>query len=88
MRTASPLARPSWPPAHREDVTGPDRTVPDHATEGFRMWDVAYLLITIIFFAAMLWFVRACESLGRGSAYDDASGSRGTSNGRRHDGRN
>ena len=52
------------------------------------MWDVAYLLITILFFAAMLWFVQGCECLGGGSAHDDESGSRGKSNGRRHDGGN
>lgn len=28
------------------------------------MWDVAYVLITMFFFAAMLWYVGGCERLG------------------------
>lgn len=31
------------------------------------MWDAAYLLITLVFFAAMLWYVRGCDRLGGGS---------------------
>ncbi len=25
------------------------------------MWDVAYVLITLLFFAAMLWYVQGCK---------------------------
>lgn len=32
------------------------------------MWDAAYLLITLLFFAAMVWYVRGCERLGAGGA--------------------
>ncbi len=28
------------------------------------MWDIAYLLITVVFFAAMLWYVHGCARLG------------------------
>jgi len=28
------------------------------------MWDIAYVLITLLFFAAMLWYVSGCERLG------------------------
>jgi hypothetical protein len=28
------------------------------------MWDIAYTMIALVFFAAMLWYVRACERLG------------------------
>lgn len=52
------------------------------------MWDVTYLLITILFFAAMLWYVQGCEALGGGSARDEAAEGRGKSNGRRNGGGN
>ena len=32
------------------------------------MWDVLYVLITLVFFAAMLWYVSGCERLGGRSA--------------------
>lgn len=28
------------------------------------MWDVIYLAITVVFFAAMLWYVGGCQRLG------------------------
>ena len=42
------------------------------------MWDVAYVLITLLFFAAMLWYVSGCERLGGASSKDaEADTSRG-----------
>jgi hypothetical protein len=29
------------------------------------MWDLLYVALTIVFFALMLVYVRACEALGR-----------------------
>lgn len=29
------------------------------------MWDLIYLAITVGFFLLMLWYVRACDALGR-----------------------
>ena len=34
------------------------------------MWDIAYVLITLLFFAAMLWYVQGCQRL-TGSSTDD-----------------
>ena len=51
------------------------------------MWDVAYLLITLLFFAAMLWYVQGCEALGGKSDADEADNKRGAS-GRRNGGGN
>ena len=36
------------------------------------MWDVPYVLITLVFFAAMLWYVSGCERLGGTSASNRA----------------
>ena len=52
------------------------------------MWDVAYLLITLLFFAAMLWYVQGCESLGGKAGPDDAEEKRGASSRRRNGGGN
>lgn len=39
------------------------------------MWDLIYLMIALAFFAAMLWYVRACERLGgESSRRPDADG--------------
>jgi hypothetical protein len=43
------------------------------------MWDLIYLLITVLFFAAMLWYVAGCERLGgrapqKGNSDDQPSG--------------
>lgn len=34
------------------------------------MADLAYLLLTVVFFALMIAYVRGCEALGRGAATD------------------
>lgn len=52
------------------------------------MWDVAYVLITLVFFAAMLWYVQGCEALGYTSDENELTESRGKSNGRRNGGGN
>jgi hypothetical protein len=49
------------------------------------MWDVVYVLITFLFFAAMLWYVAGCERLG-GSKGPDQSENRAPSNVRRNGG--
>jgi hypothetical protein len=36
------------------------------------MWDIVYVLITLLFFAAMLWYVVDCKWLG-GSAEKDGN---------------
>jgi hypothetical protein len=30
------------------------------------MWDALYVILTVVFFALMLWYVVACARLGRG----------------------
>ena len=50
------------------------------------MWDVAYLLITLLFFAAMLWYVQGCEHLGGKTGPDEPGDKRGASGGRRNGG--
>jgi hypothetical protein len=35
------------------------------------MWDLIYLAITVVFFALMVLYVRACESLGRRGSEED-----------------
>jgi hypothetical protein len=52
------------------------------------MWDVAYLLVTLLFFAAMLWYVQGCEALGGKAGADDAEEKRGASSRRRNGGGN
>jgi hypothetical protein len=34
------------------------------------VFDLLYLLLTVVFFALMLAYVRGCEALGRGAALD------------------
>ena len=51
--------------------------------------DAAYVLITLLFFAAMIWYVGGCKRLGdgvTGHALNDAG--RGPANGRRKPGGN
>ena len=48
------------------------------------MWDAVYVVITILFFAAMLWYVAGCKSLGASTDADAAEEGRGPSNGRRN----
>jgi hypothetical protein len=31
------------------------------------MFDLLYVSLTAVFFAAMLWYIRGCASLGRGT---------------------
>ena len=52
------------------------------------MWDVAYLLITLLFFATMLWYVQGCEHLGGKADSSEADDKRGRSGGRRNGGGN
>ena len=52
------------------------------------MWDVAYLVVTVLFFAAMLWYVQGCEHLGGKASPDDAEEKRGGSSRRRTNGGN
>jgi hypothetical protein len=46
------------------------------------MWDALYVLITLAFFAAMLWYVAGCKWLG-GRAEGDDEVEQSTSNSRR-----
>jgi hypothetical protein len=43
-----------------------------HPSGSIRMLDLAYLLLTVGFFALMLGYVRACAAVGRRSAPSDA----------------
>jgi hypothetical protein len=63
------------------------RAASPSTTEDSRMWDVAYVLITLLFFAAMLWYVAGCERLG-GSKESDQTEDRTPSNSRRNGGGN
>lgn len=53
------------------------------------MWDALYVLITILFFAAMLWYVLGCHRLGSTDrSSESAEGSRTPSSNRRVGGGN
>lgn len=51
------------------------------------MWDVVYVLITLLFFAAMLWYVAGCQRLG-GSSESEQPNGRTPPNDRRNGGGN
>jgi hypothetical protein len=35
------------------------------------MLDIAYIALTLVFFALMLWYVRGCDALGRRQEGED-----------------